>query len=141
MPSRLSTFSASRTRERPFKLMRRPATSASPMPMDATPRPPICIKIAMTACPNRLNVSPVSTTTSPVTDSARFGKQRVQRADVCAGVYGKRQHQQRRAQQNQQCKAHGNDACRGLIFSKIWQWHCVWRCVAAAWPPSDKQIR
>ena len=26
------------------------------MPMDATPRPPICIKIAMTACPNRLNV-------------------------------------------------------------------------------------
>ena len=52
------------------------------------------------------------------TDGARCGKQRVQRADVCAGVYGKRQHQQRRAQQNQQRKAHGNDARRGLIFQK-----------------------
>ena len=37
MPSRLSTFSASRTRERPFKLMRRPATSASPMPFAVHP--------------------------------------------------------------------------------------------------------
>ena len=52
------------------------------------------------------------------TDGARCGKQRVQRADVCAGVYGKRQHQQRRAQQNQQRKAYGNDARRGLIFQK-----------------------
>jgi len=33
-------------------------------------------------------------------------------------VYGKRQHQQRRAQQNQQRKAYGNDARRGLIFQK-----------------------
>ena len=70
MPFRFSTFSASRTRERPFRLMRRPVTSASPMPMDATPRPPIWISTAMTSWPNRLKVSPVSTTTSPVTQTA-----------------------------------------------------------------------
>ena len=84
MPSRLSTFSASRTRERPFKLMRRPATNASPMPMDATPRPPICIKIAMTACPNRLNVSPVSTTTSPVTQTALVAVNSASSGPTCA---------------------------------------------------------
>ena len=84
MPSRLSTFSASRTRERPFKLMRRPVTSASPMPMDATPKPPIWMSTAMTTWPNILKVSAVSTTTRPVTQTALVAVNRASSGAMCS---------------------------------------------------------
>ena len=70
IPEKLSTFSASRTRLRPRMLMERPAASASAMPTEVMPSPPIWISSASTTCPNRVRVSAASTTTSPVTQTA-----------------------------------------------------------------------
>ena len=47
-----------------------PINNINPTPIDVTPRPPICISIATTVFPNKLNVSAVSIAISPVTHTA-----------------------------------------------------------------------
>ena len=47
-----------------------PAAMISPTPTEAIPRPPICMSAATIACPIAVKLSAVSTTTSPVTQTA-----------------------------------------------------------------------
>lgn len=42
----------------------------NPTPTEAIPRPPICMSAATIACPIAVKLSAVSTTTSPVTQTA-----------------------------------------------------------------------
>ena len=70
IPSKLSTLRASRTRERPFRLIRRPAARASPIPMEVTPRPPIWMRAARMTCPKGVKDSAESTAMRPVTQTA-----------------------------------------------------------------------
>ena len=83
MPSKLSTLRASRTRLRPRKLIRRPAAMASPMLTEDIPRPPSCISTASTAWPNSVKVSPGSTVTSPVTQTALVAVNRASSPGSC----------------------------------------------------------
>lgn len=47
-----------------------PAAMINPTPTEAIPKPPICMSAATIACPIAVKLSAVSTTTSPVTQTA-----------------------------------------------------------------------
>ena len=64
-----------------------PAAIISPTPTEAIPRPPICINIAMTICPIAVKLSAVSTTTSPVTQTALVDVNNAFKKDKCTPFF------------------------------------------------------
>ena len=64
-----------------------PAAMISPTPTEAIPKPPICMSAATIACPIAVKLSAVSTTTSPVTQTALVDVNNAFKKDKCTPFF------------------------------------------------------